>query len=207
MAFGIQHGVLFSSPDIQNGKKIQAVIKSLQSDTITLVVKEKDIVIEPAMDITVYFQDQNATYFFETKAVTPKTTDGESFNIMRPSVINKSFNRTFPRVVVDIPVQIGQMDKRDVVKIKGKILDISGGGVLLQTVPSWNVGDLFKMTFELKFDEGTEKMEDVTGLVMWKKIIDNQTCRYGVEFNVLSEIRRNRIIAYVNAERKKRGEK
>lgn len=197
MALGVQNGVILSSPDILGGKKIPAIIKAVQPDTLTLQVKETGMVVELASDLTVHFGDSSSMYHFETKAVTAKSESVDTFNIMRPTMISRAFKRSFERVAVDIPVEIGEMDRRELVKARGRILDISGGGVLLQTLPGRNPGDVFRMTFDLP---GGEKMEEVSGLVMWKKPLDASNSQYGVEFHVLSEIRRGKILAFVTSE-------
>lgn len=197
MALGVHHGVVLTSPEILDGRRIPAVIKAVQQETLTLQVQEPAMIVETAADLTVHFGDASSMYHFETKAVTAKPAGTDTFNIMRPTMISRAFKRSFERVSIEIPVEIGEMDRRDLVKARGKILDISGGGVLLQAAPGRNPGDVLKLTFELP---GAERMEEVSGLVMWKKPVDAMTSQYGVEFNILSEIRRSKITAFVTAE-------
>lgn len=197
MGLDARRGVTFSSPEICGGRDVPAIIKAVQKDTLTLLVKEPGVVVETASDLTVRFEDGGAEYRFETKAVTAKPADAEEFNILRPTVISRAVKRSHKRVPVDIPVEIGEADRRELVRQRGRILDLSGGGALVEAAPGRNVGDVLKLNFVLP---NGERMDEVAALVMWMKPVGDHVCRYGLAFHALSEIRRGRLVAFVEAE-------
>lgn len=201
MALAASRGVLFRSAEVAEGRWIPAVVAAVGKETLTLRVKEAGVAVPPAADLTVQFADAQAVYRFETKAVTPKPERVEEFNILRPSVISRALRRRYERVALDLPVEVGTAERRELVRERARLLDLSAGGAMVEGLSGRSVGEAVRLTFELS---GGERMEDVEGMVMWTKPVGGGLCRYGVSFENLSEIRRNRIAAFVAGELRRR---
>ena len=195
MSLKTQQGIVLFSPDILQGEKFQGLIKQITPDNITIIIPMGNIAIDSGIDIFVSFWDNHATYEFKTKSLSSKSITENILNIARPTTITKVLNRSFPRVVIKIA---GKMLEEDSLKYHWcLIVDISGCGVLVTSKVNKKVNEMVKLSFLLP---NGENFEDVTGMITWKKQVDEALFSYGIEFKFFSEIRRKKIIAFVDEE-------
>ncbi len=195
MALKTQQGIVIYSPAIIQGEKLQALIKQITPEYITIIIPINNITIEKGVDIFINFWDNQATYEFKSKSLSSKGPAENLLNIARPTTLTKVFNRSFPRVVIKTGGQI--FDCQGLKSHQCLIYDISGGGVLLTSITNKKTGDMVKLSFSLP--DG-EIYEQVGGIIVWKKEKKEHLFTYGIEFDKLSEIRRQKIITFINSE-------
>jgi len=193
MPLRTQQGIVFYSPNIINGEKFQGLIKEITPEYITIIIPIGKIPIKKGEEIYVNFWDNYATYEFKTFSLNDKSPEENTLKIAKPTTLVKIINRSFPRVVVKIPAELA--DENGFNKEKCIIIDISGGGVLITAKKGRKVGDIVKLNFSLP---NNENFPDVSGKIVWTKPLNDILNKYGIEFFNLSEIRRQKIITFVN---------
>lgn len=193
-----QQGIIIYSQDIQLGEKLQALIKDITPSYITIAIPFRNLEIPAGTPLTVQFWDEKANYAFRTRALSAKGVNETDLNIARPATITKTINRAYPRVNVSLMGDI--YDPENINRNKCTLLDISASGALVSTKAERKTNELVKLSFILP--DG-EIFEDVNGQIMWMKKNRDGTSNYGIQFQALSEIRRNKIIKFVNAELKR----
>lgn len=200
MSMGLtpQQGIIIFSPEIQLGEKLQALIKDITPSYITIFIPFRDLEIPVNTTLTVQFWDEKANYAFRTRALTAKGINETELNIARPATITKTINRAYPRVPVSLMGDI--YDPENINRNKCTLLDISASGALVSTKAERKPNELVKLSFILP---NGEIFEDVNGQIMWMKKNKDGTNNFGIQFQALSEIRRNKIIKFVNTELKR----
>ncbi len=194
MALKTQQGIVIYSPAILGGEKFQGLIKQITPDHITIIIPINNISIDAGIDLFVNFWDNKATYEFESKSLTSKGPTENIMNIARPVTLQRVINRSFPRIVIKVAGRI--FDHDGFHPKQCLIYDISGGGALITAMVNNKVGDLIKISFVLP---GGEQFEQVGASITWKKHGKDNLLNYGIEFDKLSEIRRQKIIAFINS--------
>ncbi|MDD5066416.1 MAG: PilZ domain-containing protein [bacterium] len=200
MGLTLQQGIIIFSPEILKGEKLQALIKDITPDYLTIYIPFNNLEIKANTALTVLFWDEKANYEFKSMSLTTKKITEQVLNIMRPSTITRSINRAYPRVVLNCTGEI--YDPENINRNKCVILDISASGAMIATKADRKVTELVKLSFILP--DG-EIFEDVKGQIMWMKLSGEGEghFNYGVQFQALSEIRKNKIIKFVNSELRK----
>lgn len=110
----------------------------------------------------------------------------ETVAVRRPFTVSQEDKRRFIRLEISTPMSLRKIKDRDGrywahgdwQTIRGLILNISGGGVLLDLDQAVEEGDVVSMHFTLQEVEG---LDNVLGLV--KRVdIDTDGCLAGIEF-------------------------
>ena len=195
MALKTQQGIIIYSKDILGGENLQALIQKITSEFITIDIPINNITIEKGVELFINFWDEQATYEFQSKALTSKNTSESTINIARPTTLKKIFNRTYPRIILKMPAAI--YDYEGINRVQCVIIDISAGGAMVTAKAGRKNGDVIKLAFTLP---NNEFFEDVVGKIMWIKSINEVISKYGIEFQLFSEIRRKKIIKFINNE-------
>ncbi len=195
MALKTQQGIIIYSKNILEGENLQALIQKITPEYMTIDIPINNITIEKGTELFINFWDEQATYEFQSKVLTFKSTSESTINITRPTTLKKIFNRTYPRIVLKTPAAI--YDYEGINRVQCIIIDISAGGTMVTAKAGRKNGDIIKLAFTLP---NNELFEDVVGKIMWVKSINEVISKYGIEFQLFSEIRRKKIIKFINNE-------
>ncbi|MBN1899504.1 MAG: PilZ domain-containing protein [Spirochaetes bacterium] len=193
MGLKAQQGIVLSSKKILNGQNLQALIKEISPDSLTLFIPLDNITIPKGTELTISFWDETANYEFNTKALTAKENKDTLIKIAKPTTLKKIIKRNFPRVVVKIEGVIYTYE--GIEREKCIIVDVSAGGALVATKTGKKIGEVVKMSFTLP---GGEIFEDVAGKIVWMKELNQALTNYGIQFLAISEIRKQKLVAFVN---------
>lgn len=188
-------GLIIYSESILSCEKLQALIHNITEDYITIYIPVSHVNIKEGTDLKVNFWDENATYEFDSITFSPLSSSS-TINIARPKALRKIINRAYPRVAVKIKGFIFDLDHKK--ESKCLILNISAGGVLVSSAAGRSVNDNIKLNFTLP--NGTDFL-DVAGEIIWAKNIKDGTshAHYGIKFQFLSQIRRRKLVKFVNS--------
>lgn len=195
MALKTQQGIVIYSDYILNGEKLQALIQNITNECISIYIPIENIKIDAGIELFINFWDDTATYEFKSRALTTKLEHASNLNITRPSTLTKIFNRIHPRIKVNLQGAI--YDYEGINRFSCNIIDLSAGGSLITAPIEKKIGEVIKLTFILP---NGDQFEDVNVKIMWKKKGQDVLFNYGLEFQHLSEIRRKKIIYYINQE-------
>lgn len=193
MGLQTQQGIVIYSQDILQGEKLQALITEITLEYITIYVPIDSLVIFEGAELYVNFWDANATYEFKTKALTSKKINDSTLNISRPETLIRVVNRSYPRIVIKREATL--FDYSDHNKEQCILVDISATGAMITTRTKRKKGDLIKISFWLTENEFFEL---VAAKIIWQKKINNQLSDYGIEFQNLSEIRKQKLIRMID---------
>lgn len=196
MGLKIQQSVVFFSPSIANGEKLQALIEGITPEGLALSVPWGDMEIKEGLELTISFWDEHATYEFVSKVVRTKLVSETTLLISKPSSLIKIINRSYKRVQVNIKAEVGPFD--ELKKEPALLIDISAGGAFLQGQSVFNGNDLVKLTFQLP--DG-ERFENIVAKVAWKKDTGGGLANYGLQFENLSTIRRQKLLQFTEPTR------
>lgn len=196
MGLNAQQGIVFYSPQILDGEKLQGLIQKITPEFMSIIIPIGNITIDEGTGIYINFWDNNATYEFKSTALSTKNANENQLNITKPTTIAKIINRGFPRVDMKIRGEIQDFDNFQCFPCT--IIDMSGGGLLVTTGINRENNSIMKFNFNLSNDEHDEQFIGVNGKIVWKKELDQRSFQYGIEFEKLSEIRRQKIISFVN---------
>ncbi len=191
MGLKVQQSIVFSSPAIMNGEKLQALIEGIATDGITLNVPWENISIPEKTDVTISFWDEHSTYEFTSKTLKPKTVDQTSLLISKPISLTRVINRSYKRVTINLKTDVSFVD--DFNKEPCILIDISAGGASMQGQSIYKPNDLIKLTFHLP--DG-EFYEDLSAKVVWQKDLGGGLSYYGLQFENISNIRRQKLLNF-----------
>lgn len=121
-----------------------------------------------------------------TKFISDVDMKEQDVRIGQPFKISSENQRRYVRLQISSPMSLSKVKdifgnfwpEGDNDRIDGDILNISGGGVLVEISQSLNKGDIVAMRFSL---QGTEILDDVLGTVK-RADYDQECCLAGIEF-------------------------
>jgi c-di-GMP-binding flagellar brake protein YcgR len=196
MGLKLQQSVVFFSPSIAAGEKFQALIEGMTPEGLALSVPWGDLEIKEGWDITISFWDEHATYEFVSKVLRTKQVSETTLLVSKPNSLVKIINRSYNRVQVNIKSEVGLCE--ELKKEPALLVDISAGGAFLQGQSRFNANDLVKLTFQLP--DG-ERFEDIVAKVAWKKEVGGGLANYGLQFENLSTIRKQKLLHFTEPNR------
>lgn len=195
MGLKTQQGIVIYSPTLLNGEKLQALIQNINPDYITIYIPIGNITIKKGTSVFINFWDETATYEFQSVTLSDMNIEEHYINITKPVTLTKIFHRAHPRITLNSACAM--YDFEGINRIHGVLVDLSAGGAQVLAKKGRKEGMGVKLAFA--FPNG-EMMEDVGGKIMWVKDKDKFLTYYGIQFDLISEIRRKKIIAYINEE-------
>jgi len=194
---------------LPDGELFKSMIQELDDNklAITLPVRGGQyLLLHKGDKVRVEFVLEDAVYSFIGEILERKKVNNVSLLVLpRPSVLSRRQRRQYVRLPVVMPLQI-RTEKEDgsEMVIRGKVVDLSGGG--LQFVSNEALPVNTEVTLTLPLDDGQKGKPLVTkGVVSWV-IVDRskRNARTGVQFAGIKETDRERIIAYIFRELRKR---
>lgn len=182
--------------EVSEGKypgRYQTEIKELTPESITIGVPLHDdqfVPLREGTNIKIYFHDDTSHYCFTSQII--KRIIG-FFTIEYPHQIVKVQRREFVRVPIVKELQYQIIRGKQLSEIhKGYMLDLSGGGMLLQTKTEIDQSSLVLLTFKL----AKEELQVPAKVIRYTEKGKNNF-QVSVEFYDISERKRDKIIAYI----------
>ncbi len=177
-------------------------VQELDEHTLSVTIPVRAgqrLMLQPGDRVRVQFVIDDASYYFDTTMLARKKSDQVPlFVLTRPSVLSRVQRRDFVRFPVSLNVifRILQQAGDDPASYKGKTVDLSAGGVQIASSFSPVPGDKVQLTLLLE-DEYLPELNE-RGEVAWVYYDDwLKTARFGVRFTDISDLEREKIIAYI----------
>lgn len=159
--------------------------------------------------LQVYFTDENLPYSFDG-VVLEKRTEGTPYIILEfpgKGKLKKAQRREYARSILQIPVS-GYYFTDKIIQFKSKSLNISGGGMLIETPQLFTLDKEILVTFEIT-DEVLKRYEMICRITHSRRLDTSGKPRYvaGIAFRSISTPEQDAIIKFLfNYETKKRNE-
>lgn len=157
-----------SPPGDPLGSAYEATVRSVMPGGLRLGLPRRDqdvLEVKPGDHLTMFTVLQGRVYRFAAN-VRMAEVDSDSFVVDPPLEAERTERRQFYRLVTRIvPRRAGRLDDagKEVQQLQSVILDLSGGGVLLQTREFVPVGSRLRLVFEM---EGDPLEMDIAALVL-----------------------------------------
>jgi c-di-GMP-binding flagellar brake protein YcgR len=144
-------------PDGDLGAAYAATVRSVSENAIRLTMPERDdefLTIDAGDSITVFTSLHGQIYRFTTRVRLMETSPTEGLVIEPPTEAEKNERRTFYRLLTRIePRYAAEVRREEEVRLQNNvILDISGGGLQMQTTSRLEPGARVHLVFSLDGD-------------------------------------------------------
>lgn len=192
MRLDVNQPIVVASDFLGKNAKYNGTINKIESDFITIKIKSDNLTFSVGTPLKIIFWDLDSIYFFETISLLPKQKDNFYINIQKPSSVAKSFKRSFKRVTVKISATIKNLDTHT--SSQYIIQDLSAGGAKAIGPEGLKVGNPIKISFTLP---DQESFEEVGGLIIRAIPAQQGFVEYGVEFTLLSQIRKQKLNNFI----------
>lgn len=163
------------------------------------IVRGEIIPIKAGKDVTISYLDNIALYTFDTKVLAVNLKPIPTITLDKPRNVRRVQRRNFVRIDSKIPITYRKLQedlKKAPEVYEGTTIDISGGGIMFSTTIKPNLNDLLEINLELP---DQIKIIAVGKVVrVFDKRIDKKTIySVGVEFTIIEEADRDKIIRYI----------
>lgn len=173
-------------------ESVSAVVKEIRQDAILLISSDKDMLIPLNSEICVFFVDDEASYAFTCKTLVTKETSKPELVISKPERFIRMKKRSSQRIPLDSLGQVVKAEERR--PDPCRIIDVSEGGAKIHAQSFFNVQDFVK----LDLDISGKPFRNMPGRVRWKKELSATDFHYGIEFELVSSVRRNELHCSLN---------
>jgi c-di-GMP-binding flagellar brake protein YcgR len=179
--------VFFYSRSLIFNEKFHGVISKTETDRIILHVPSPDVFIPIGTELTVFFLEKDATYAFTCSTLDSKEHFQEKLEVSKPINFFRLKKRFCARTSLGIIGSIFRNEKRK--SEPCRIMDLSETGAKISTLLPLDVQDSVKINVEIN----GKTMSNLPGLVRWKNSSKESFFEYGVEFDLISSVRRKEI--------------
>jgi c-di-GMP-binding flagellar brake protein YcgR len=192
MSLKVNQSVSFFSRSTLFCESIPAVVKEIRKDSILLISSDKDRFIPLNSEICVFFTDEESSYAFTCKSLVTKETSKAELVISKPDKFIRIKKRGFKRIPLDTDGKVVKAEERNPVSCR--IIDVSEGGAKIHAQSFFNIQDFVKLDMEIS----GKTFRNMPGRVRWKKDLSEKTFQYGIEFELVSSVRRNELHCCLN---------
>lgn len=154
---------------------------------------------------------KDAVYEFQSKLISPASRDFPYLTIYVPHLVKRKQRRADFRVTINVPVEVLYF-YRDGVPVAActmNSVDLSAGGVKIETSEKFKVGEEYQMVIVLPVESGTEEIyveAEVVRLEAIPKSESKVTDLYWTSFRFIdiTESKKQKILKFINKQQELR---
>lgn len=181
---------------IINSDDNELLITAPRNDQGLIPIQKNDL-----LNICVFKKD--AMYEFQTRVISPPSREFGYLSIYIPHLIKRKQRRADFRITVNIPVEVLYFYRKGVpvAACTMNSVDLSAGGIKIETDEQFKPGDIYKMAIILPFDEGEEEVYVEAEVV--RSEIDltdsglRKTYMTAFKFNDIAENKKQKILKFI----------
>lgn len=195
---------------LPDGEPFKSMIQELDDKKLAFSLPFKSgqyLLLHEGDKVKVEFVHKDAVYSFIGEILERKKVNNVSLLVLpRPTLLSRRQRRQYVRLPLVMPLQIrvAKEDSSEKV-IRGKVVDLSGGGLQFVSKEALPVNTEVTFTLPLGAGEKGKQHLAVKCVINWV-FVDRATkdVRIGIQFAGISEAEREQIIAYIFRELRKR---